>query len=278
VLTSGALGFSNKVAFITGGSSGIGLGIAQAFVEAGMKVVISYRTQAHLDEAMQCLAGAGDRVHAIQVDVTDRAGLKRAAEETVRVFGRVHVLVSNAGAQFSGPLEAMPDDEWDRLIEVNVTGVFNSVQAFLPHIRVHGEGGHLITTASILGLLIPRTGGGYGAYCASKFAVVGFTEALRAELAGTNIGASAFCPGMVKSNLEEWLKDHHLAADPLEIGRLVLRGMQRNDLYILTHPEFTPLIELRQRALAAAALNDVSISAERRALKESLMQRDSIYK
>jgi NAD(P)-dependent dehydrogenase (short-subunit alcohol dehydrogenase family) len=266
---------TGKVAFITGGSSGIGLGIARAFAEAGMKVVITYRTRTHLDEAMESLKDAVGRIHAIEVEVTDRAGLRRAAEEAVHVFGRVHVLVNNAGAQFPAPLSATPDEEWDRLINVNVTGIFNSIQAFLPHIKAHGEGGHVITTASMAGLFVIGT---YGAYCASKFAAVGLTEALRAELTGTNIGVSVFCPGMVKSNLETRLKDHPLAAEPLETGRLVLRGMQRNDLYILTHPEITPLIELRQQALKAAELHDVPLNPERMALRESILLRDSIYK
>jgi NAD(P)-dependent dehydrogenase (short-subunit alcohol dehydrogenase family) len=266
---------AGKVAFITGGSSGIGLGIAQAFADAGMKVVITYRTQTHLDEAMQCLEGVRERIHAIRVDVTDRSGLERAAEETVQVFGRIHVLVNNAGTQLTSPLGATSYEQWDRLIGVNVNGVFNCVHAFLPHIRAHGEGGQIITTASIVGLFVLGRGG-YGAYFASKFAVVGLTEALRAELADSNIGVSVFCPGMVRSNLEPALKDHPIAADPLEIGRLVLRGMQNNDLYILTHPEFEPFIRMRHEALVAALPKELQPSAARVAKAQSLLQ-GSIY-
>lgn len=263
-----------KVAFITGGSSGIGLGIAKAFADAGMKVVISYRTRAHLEEAMECLATAGKRIHAIHVDVTDREGLESAAEEALKVFGRVHVLVNNAGTQLPAQLNATSYADWDRLIEVNVTGIFNGVHTFLPRIQAHGEGGHIITTASVLGLF--AVGPGYGAYCASKFAAVGLTEALRVELAGTNVGVSVFCPGMVKSNLETALKDHPIALDPFEVGKLVLQGMQNNDLYILTHPELAPVIQLRHEALIASMINGFQPTQDRIAMGQSLLS-NSIY-
>jgi NAD(P)-dependent dehydrogenase (short-subunit alcohol dehydrogenase family) len=263
-----------KVAFITGGSSGIGLGIAQICARAGMKVAIGYQTESNADQAMAHLSSAAERVHAIRVDVTDRQGMENAAAEVVKIFGKVHVLINNAGVQNPATLSNTSYAEWDRLIAVNLHGVFNGIHAFLPHIKQHGEGGHVVATSSILGLI--TAGGGYAAYCASKFAVVAMMETLRAELSELNIGVSVVCPGPVKSNLEDFLKDFKLALDPLEIGQVVLRGIQNNDLYVLTHPEFNPLIQCRHDAIIATTPKDMPPSDERHALANSALQ-NSIY-
>jgi NAD(P)-dependent dehydrogenase (short-subunit alcohol dehydrogenase family) len=272
---------SGKVAFVTGGSSGIGLGIAHAFFEAGMRVVIGYRTRKHLQQALSFVEGAGNRVHPVEVDVADRASMERAAAEAVQIFGRVHVLVNNAGVVHPAPLSDTTYDDWDWLMNVNVTGVFNGIRAFLPGIVAHGEGGHVIATASVMGLF--AAGRGQGAYTVSKFAVVGLMEALRAELADTNIGTSVFCPGLVNSKLMDASRnrpsalahttfvrdevssvaeaaarsDPKFAMDPLEAGRLVLRGMRNGDLYILSHPEYEQLMRERSEALAAAIPTDL---------------------
>jgi NAD(P)-dependent dehydrogenase (short-subunit alcohol dehydrogenase family) len=247
-----------KVAFITGGASGIGLGIAKAFADAGMKVVLANRTDKHLDEAMKVLESARDRVHSIQVDVTDRPGMEQAAAEAVKVFGKVHVLVNNAGIVFLPTVGRTTYEEWDGLMGVNLTGVFNGIHTFLPRIQAHGEGGHIISTSSILGLWAHR-GGNVGAYSASKFAVVGLMEALHAELADTTIGASVFCPGPVRSNITKANREAPGLMEALEAGRLVLRGMRNNDLYILTHPEaqYEQLLRERYEALVASLPKDV---------------------
>jgi NAD(P)-dependent dehydrogenase (short-subunit alcohol dehydrogenase family) len=273
-----------KVAFVTGGDSGIGLGIARAFVDAGMKVVITYRTQAHLDEAQKYLQSAGNRVHAINLDVTDRAGMEKAAAETLRVFEKVHVLVNNAGVAIIGGLSTATYDDWDWGMGVNVNGVFNGIRAFLPRIQAHGEGGQVVATSSLAGLL----GHGIaGVYTASKFAVVGMMEALRAELEGTNIGVSVFCPGVVNTNIgssnrnrPSTLADSGFKPDPkmmarmqesmkqmrgpppgmdsLEAGQRVLKGVRNNDLYILTTPEFEEDFRARGEAILASLPTDVN--------------------
>jgi NAD(P)-dependent dehydrogenase (short-subunit alcohol dehydrogenase family) len=274
---------AGKVAFITGGDSGIGLGIARAFTDAGMKVVITYRSKKHLDDAMKALAGAGDRVHAVDLDVTDRSGMQKAAEETERVFGKVHVIVNNAGVGIFGGLSKATYDDWDWGMGVNVTGVFNGIHTFLPRIQAHGEGGQVIATSSVAGIIAH---GGTGVYSASKFAVVGMMEALRNELADTNVGVSVFCPGLVNSNIGdsnrnrpntladsaykpdpktmERMRSQMKAMrgpppgmDPLEAGQRVLHGMQNNDLYILTTPELESEIEARGEAIVAAIPTDV---------------------
>ncbi|NHH77994.1 SDR family NAD(P)-dependent oxidoreductase [Burkholderia gladioli] len=272
-----------KVAFITGGSSGIGLGIARAFVNAGMKVAFSYRTQPHLDRAMGFFRGKEDKVHAINVDVTDRPGMARAAEETVRRFSKVHVLVNNAVVGMITGLVDATFDDWDWVTSVNIDGVFNGIRAFLPLILAHGEGGHVVSTSSMGGLVVAKG----SVYSATKFAVVGMMEGLRAELYDTNIGASVYCPGGVNSNIRhsDRNRPERLSAsgfvpgaqerafpdglserctdrggdgpcmDSLEAGEWVLHGIRNNVMYILSHPEFEPAVRDRAEALLASFPN-----------------------
>ncbi|HTW37155.1 MAG TPA: SDR family NAD(P)-dependent oxidoreductase [Steroidobacteraceae bacterium] len=285
-----------KVAFITGGDSGIGLGIARAFTDAGMKVVITYRTKKHLDEALKVLAGAGDRVHAIALDVTDRAAMQSAAKETEQVFGKVHVIVNNAGVGVFGGLSKATYDDWDWGMGVNVNGVFNGIRTFLPRIQAHGEGGQVIATSSVAGIIAH---GGAGVYATSKFAVVGMMEALRNELAETTVGVSVFCPGLVNTNIGDssrnrpstladsaFKPDPKMMArmraqmktmrgpppgmDPLEAGQRVLRGMQNNDLYILTTPELEPEIAARGELIVASIPTDVHPPAARVTLQRMI--------
>lgn len=292
-----------KVAVITGGTSGIGLGAARAFVAAGMKVVITGLRREGIDNALAGFARAGhsDQVHAIRVDVADRQGMESAALEAVRLFGKIHALINNAGVTLPATLGATSYKDWDWLLSVNLTGAFNGIHAFLPHIQAHGEGGQIVSTSSIMGLF--ATGAGQGAYTVSKFAMVGMMEALRAELIATNVGVSVFCPGIVNTHLGETSRAHYpgnprdagftegppaaankaekatsdpIAMDPQEAGRLLLRGIRNNDLYILSHPEFAQNIAQRNGALIAAIPKDVESTAQRRELARSLADQ-SIY-
>lgn len=266
-----------KVAFITGGSSGIGLGMARAFSAAGMKVVFTYRRDDHRDEALALLGRDNAGVHAIRLDVTDRAAFARAADEAERVFGRVHLLVCNAGVGIrAGAAEATFKD-WDWGLGVNLGGVINGITTLLPRMRAHGEGAHVVVTSSSAGLI---AGGKIGIYVTSKFAVVGLMESLREEVEGENVGVSIFCPGFVKSNLVESEKGRPgelvneipkpstnapspeeeammrkfmaVAMDAVEAGRHVLEGVKRNDLYIFTHQEFEQPVRERMEALLGA--------------------------
>ena len=266
---------AGRVAFITGGGSGLGFGMAQAFVTAGMKVVLADLRQDHLDEAVEHFARAGKRqsVLPLRVDVSDRQSLAQAADETERVFGKVHVVCNNAGINLFNDIAAATYEDWDWILGVNLGGVINGVHTFIPRLRKHGEGGHIVNTASMAAFI---AGPNAGIYTCSKFAVRGLSEALRYSLAPHDINVSVVCPGLVDSHIYESdrLRPTHLAASsdvgdvefmtrlaelhrragmpPLEAGEKVLRGILRNDFYIFTHPEFKEeLREIFEEALAA---------------------------
>ena len=264
-----------KVAFITGGASGIGLGIAEAFAAAGMKTVLADLRQDHIDAAVATFkrSGQADSVHAIRVDVTDRAAMAAAADETERVFGKVHVLVNNAGIGIQGPFKGITYEDWDFGLGVNLGGVVNGLQTFLPRIRTHGEGGHIVNTAS-LAALVPMPAQ-FVTYVAAKAAVVAISETIRGDLAQENIGVSVLCPGPIRTNIGELAKNRpakfgvsdafqkaedagttHVPfpsmMEPAEVGQLVLQAVQNNDLYIITHGEWRPMAQARHAELIAA--------------------------
>jgi NAD(P)-dependent dehydrogenase (short-subunit alcohol dehydrogenase family) len=261
-----------KIAFITGGASGIGLGIAKAFINAGMKAVIADIRRDHLEESMVYFKQNKQEksVHPIRLDVTDREAFVRAAEETERIFGKVHILCNNAGIGVIGPIKLAKFDDWDWALNVMIGGVVNGIQIFLPCILKHGEGGHIVTTSSMSGVLPPLQS---AIYTTAKAGVVGMCEAMRGELAADNIGVSAFCPGPVATNIGQIgqlrpksfqtgyaEKEKELAARPNspnwmsieECGERVLRGILRNDLYIFTHREFKEGMAEKMEAILAS--------------------------
>jgi len=271
-----------KVAVVTGGSSGIGRGIALAFARAGMTVVVTGRRSEHLEETVRVFAEHGLEVHTRRVDVTDLPAMQALADEVESTFGKVHVLVNNAGIGLTGPVAKATPDDWRWVVDVNIHGVGNGIMAFLPKIRAHGEGGHIVTTSSMGGLM-PVVA---GLYSMTKAAVIALSEALHIELAPEGIGVSAYCPGPVHSNiaagvaarpaaygesgytpppaefLELAKKQPYMSAE--EAGERVLAGVRRGDLFILTHPEF--LAGLKDRhATIEAAFPDEPINEERKA-------------
>ncbi len=293
---------TGKVAFITGASSGIGLGQAHVFHEAGMKVVIGYIRDDQIGPALASFRTGKDRVHAIKVNVIDRAAMKAAADEIEKKFGNIHLLSNNAGIGPLTPLLATEPKDFDQTIAVNLTGVYNGIHEFVPRIRKHGEGGHVVTTSSMSGIL-PTEGGGAGAYTASKFAITGMMEILRAELdaAKANIGASVYCPGLVATNIYELEKNVSAAfnepgkagpadaaantarireiigtgMDPLEAAQIVLAGIRNNDLFILSHPEFREGLQERMDALMES-LPDTTAPDTRKA-QEQVTMHNSLY-
>ncbi|MDR0446354.1 MAG: SDR family NAD(P)-dependent oxidoreductase [Oscillospiraceae bacterium] len=187
-----------KTAFITGGASGIGLGIAKACGRAGMNVVVADLRQQQLDETTQWFKGKGYVIHAIRLDVTDRDAYAAAADEAERVFGKIHVLVNNAGVEVgSAKLWDFTYRDIDFITGVNFLGILNGIKTIVPRILAHGEEGHVVSTASMSGVSVVP---GAGLYCATKGGVISMMETLASDLQGTKVGASAFCPGPVQTN------------------------------------------------------------------------------
>jgi NAD(P)-dependent dehydrogenase (short-subunit alcohol dehydrogenase family) len=269
-----------KVAFITGGGSGIGLGIAMACVNSGMKVVLADVRRDHLDEALSYFKQRGQEksIHAIQLDVVDRAGYESAASDAERVFEKIHLLCNNAGVGILGPFKQSTYSDWDWGLSVLLGGVINGIITWLPRIVKHGEGGHIVNTASMAGVIaVPNC----SIYNTAKAAVISLSETLRSELAPDNIGVSAFCPGPVLTNIgettklrpEKYMKETGLLAyeeqrrqqlaaaqrsgpppwmSIEECGERVLQGIRRNDLYIFTHREFKEGVAERMEAMLAS--------------------------
>lgn len=267
----------DKVAFVTGAASGIGLGMARAFLKANMKVMLADVRETALRNAVAGLEALPGRFHHVVLDVTDRAAMARAAEQTLDVFGKVHVLCNNAGVGGNISIEEAGYEEWDWVFGVNVGGVINGLCSFLPHIRAHGEGGHIVNTSSMGGLLpLPAP---LGIYTASKFAVRGISDALRLTLAYSNVGVSVLCPGLVRTEIADNTRqlspvradgtklsqpdpehnfEHAKGMDPLRVGERVLQGILRDEAYILPHGEFKDEVrEVFEEILAAFPENDI---------------------
>ena len=276
-----------KTAFITGGASGIGLGIAKAAAKEGMNVVLADMRQSAIDAALPIFKENGWPALGLLLDVTDREAYAKAADEAEAKFGNLHLLVNNAGIGCAnGPLWDVSFKQTDLAINVNLTAVLNGIQTIVPRMLKHGEGGHIVSTASKAALLpVP----GCGLYNFTKHAVVTIMETLAMDLVGTNIGASAFCPGgfstdLGKSSFEvtaallgeevkpppppppppkdgaerspmaAWAEVIRSADDA---GIRVLRGVKRGDLYILTHSEFKKGVEERLDAIRRAFPDEV---------------------
>lgn len=248
---------NGKIAFITGAASGIGLALARACLEEGMKVILADIDEARLDEAQQQLNRNGAEVAGIYCDVTDEASVSMAAKAAINRFGKVHMLVNNAGVLVTGSIGDIPITEWRRAIDINVMSVIYAVETFLPLIREHGEGGHILNTASVGG----HVGfAGVGPYSASKFAVVGLTESLAGDLADENIGVSMLCPGFTNTRIAEnagqggsGVQDavkSGMSADV--VAQFTLEQVKRNALYIFTHPGTQGEVEERFPEISAA--------------------------
>jgi NAD(P)-dependent dehydrogenase (short-subunit alcohol dehydrogenase family) len=267
---------TGKVALITGGASGIGLGMARAFVAAGLRVAIADIDAAALTAAAAALPGLGMTA---TLDVTRSGDWERALDAVEATLGGVEILCNNAGVaqgRYADGREIrvadMPEALWRMVIEINATGTFLGARATVPRMLARGGWGHVVNTASTGGLMSP---GGIAAYCASKYAVVGLSEAMRAELAPSGIGVSVLCPGGVRSNLfassvavraklpgdfeglategSEALRiEQAQRMDPVFVGEAVLRAIAANAMYVIPHPEYRGHVEDRHAALMAA--------------------------
>jgi NAD(P)-dependent dehydrogenase (short-subunit alcohol dehydrogenase family) len=264
----------DKVAFITGGASGLGLGMAKAFGREGMKVVIADIEEAALSRAVVELRDSQVRAEGVLCDVASRGSLREAALKTIAAFGKVHVVCNNAGVAVGGPMASVAERDWDWIIDVNLMGVVYGTEVFAPLIESHGEGGHFVNTASMAGMLGIAN---MEPYCATKFAVVAMSEGWAAQLAAKNIGVSVLCPGFVQTRIFESHRNkpsRYGAQESVQVGvgdtreqaaalvqagipvapvaNRVVEAVKDNDLYVFTHPEFRVAVEARFNNILAA--------------------------
>jgi len=261
---------SGKVAFITGGASGIGLAMAKAFGRAGMQVMIADIEAAALAKAVDELRGLQVRTEGVIADVTRRDALRAAALETIAKFGKVHVVCNNAGVGAGGQFGTVPEGDWRWVTDVNQLGVVHGMEIFAPLIMSHGEGGHFVNTASMAGMISPA---GMEPYCATKFAVVAMSEGWALQLAAHDIGVSILCPGFVKTRIHQSRRNRPtdygvddrpanpdadatspvLSGIPVEpVAERVVEAIRDNDLYIFTHPEMRAAVEARFKRILEA--------------------------
>ncbi len=286
---------AGKIAFITGGAGGMGVGMAEASAGAGMKVVLADLRQDGLDAALATLAAHGPTIHPIRFDVTDRAAWVRAAEEVEATVGPVDLLVNNAGVMLIGPMQQATYQDWDFMLGVTLGGAINGVQTLVPRMIARGKGGHIVNTSSTSGLFASWQ---CGLYITAKFALAGLSEALRSDLEHHGIGVSAFFAGPANTDFgrnsqavrppelatsgytrrDAVSYDASLLMGPREIGARVLRGVRRNDAFIMTHPEFRDGMQARHDALIRALPNQPPNEARRELLTRfPAMLRNPIY-
>jgi NAD(P)-dependent dehydrogenase (short-subunit alcohol dehydrogenase family) len=192
--------FAGKTAFVTGGAAGIGLALGRAFARSGMKVMLADIEADALQAAVKSLREISPDIRGTICDVADAESLERAAQAAFDAFGNVHVVCNNAGVAAGGGIDHISLDNWRWVIDVNLMGVLHGIKSFLPHIRAHGEGGHIVNTASMAGM---QGGLGFSPYGASKFAVVSMSEGLNLQLKPQGIGVSVLCPSYVRTRIGE---------------------------------------------------------------------------
>jgi len=267
--------FQGKTAFVTGGASGIGLGVCKILAERGARVIMADLRPDHIDDALAEFAGGGrsNQISALQLDVTSRDAYREAAARMQDEFGGIDILVNNAGVGLEGPILQATYADYDFGFGVNVGGVINGFVEFLPQMIAHGRGGHVVSTASLAAEVVMPSH--MAIYAASKAAVCHYCEAVKAELAEHDIGVSILLPGPVKSRIHETHENRpeHLRTasgykaseeklsrrivgdnwmEPEEAGRLVAEGILANRTYIVTHGFYKDAMRARAEAVLAA--------------------------
>jgi NAD(P)-dependent dehydrogenase (short-subunit alcohol dehydrogenase family) len=265
-----------RTAFVTGGASGIGLALGRAFAQAGMKVMLADVERRALDAALKDLHDFGPNVRGVSCDVADADSVERAAHAAYEAFGNVHVICNNAGVAGGSGIDNISLDNWRWVIDVNLMGVLHGVRSFLPQMRAHGEGGHIINTASMAGMI---NGMGFSPYAATKFAVVAMSEGLATQLKPHGIGVSVLCPSFVNTRIGESGRNRperygatqpldptspagmmvaeiarrlQSGLDPAAVATRVLSAIRENELYVFTHPNMREEVDERFAAIQAA--------------------------
>ena len=267
---------AGKTAFVTGGAGGIGFALARAFAQGGMKVMLADIETDALQAAVKSLREISPDIGGTICDVADAASVERAAQAAFDAFGKVHVVCNNAGVAAGGGIDHISLDNWRWVIDVNLMGVLHGIKSFLPHIRAHGEGGHIVNTASMAGM---QGGLGLSPYGASKFAVVSMSEGLNLQLKPHGIGVSVLCPSYVRTRIGESGRNRperygqsqpldpaspaaamvaaiaeniQAGLDPAFVAARVLAAIREDQLYVFTHQGMRAEVEGRFAAILAA--------------------------
>jgi NAD(P)-dependent dehydrogenase (short-subunit alcohol dehydrogenase family) len=268
--------FVGKTAFVTGGAAGIGLALGRAFAQSGMKVMLADIEADALQAAVKSLQEISPDISGTICDVAEAASVERAAQAAFDAFGNVHVVCNNAGVAAGGGIDHISLDNWRWVIDVNLMGVLHGIRSFLPHIRAHGEGGHIVNTASMAGM---QSDLGFSPYGASKFAVVSMSEGLSLRLKPHGIGVSVLCPSYVRTRIGESGRNRperygqsqpldpaapagamvaeiarqiEAGLDPATVATRVLTAIREDQLYVFTHPGMRAEVEARFAAILAA--------------------------
>lgn len=259
--------WANSIAFVTGGGQGIGLGIARALIKRGVHVAIADVNESALESAKADLTAAGGVVATYRLDVRDRAAYIEVADRVESELGPVNLLFNNAGIAPTLGLAELSFDAWDVALGVNLYGVVNGLQVFLPRMIERGQGGYVVNTASGAGFI---SAAGI-LYTAAKHAVVGLSEALKPEAAQYGIGVSVLCPGIVATDImkhtQEIAGDLRLVPDaigeetgqalaagtaPDAVGEMVIAGMEADATWIQTDAMIVPYLRQRVEAVLAS--------------------------
>ena len=271
---------AGKAAFVTGGASGIGFALGRRLAEAGMKVMLADIEVDALKAAVESLRDVGPEVRGVTCDVTDPVSVEMAAKASYDAFGNIHVVCNNAGVGGGSGIDDISLENWRWVLDVNLMGVLHGIRTFLPHIRAHGEGGHIVNTASMAGL---NSGMGFSAYSASKFAVVNMSEGLAARIKPLGIGVTVLCPGFVRTRITESGRNRparygpsqkpdpassagtlvaqiaemvRSGLDPDDVAAQVLTAIRENELYVFTHHDADWRGELEARFAGILAAMD----------------------
>lgn len=260
--------WQGRVAFVSGAASGIGFGLARVLAARGVRLALSDVRRDALEAACARLAAEGADVSPFVLDVADRAAFHATAEAVEQHFGKVHMVFNNAGVgELGTPLEQVPERVFDWAVDVNLRGMFNGIRAFVPRMRRHGEGGHMVNVSS-MAALIPDPDWHQGLYAATKMGVMALSIDLRRSLAGSGIDVSVLFPGLVKSDIGanaaalRPVAHEALPAIPGVLAaadmtaetaaEIVVKAMQRRDFMIVTHPQMWPAVAAFHEQVHAA--------------------------
>ena len=264
--------YSNKVAFVTGAASGIGFALCDSLLSKGAKVMMADIDGSGLTKAMAKLGGASDNLSSTLCDVRNADSIKAAADQTIETFGKVHIVMNNAGVALAGQSGSTGLKDWQWIVDINLMGVVYGVEIFTPLIKSHGEGGHILNTASMAGHMTTEY---MPPYHATKYAVVGYSESIAQDLIKSDIRVTCLCPTWVKSNIASSGRGRPSAAEkqtqPVEmvktaqnaVSALVANGMDADRMadltlammaegrmHVFNDPEARPAIDIRAKSLA----------------------------